>query len=99
MGSLSSGSSTTINKSPNQQYEHCADNSADKAGILTRPIPANGLPKVGCRQSANDAKDRCQYKTLRPFITGVTAIAMILATKLIIIVQIKCNMFSILAGC
>ncbi len=57
-GVLSSGCSTTINKSPNQQYEHCADDSADKAGILIRPIPANGLPEVSCRQRANDAKDR-----------------------------------------
>jgi hypothetical protein len=56
---LPSGSSTTINKSPNQQYEHCAHDSSDKAGILIWPIPANGLPEVGRRESANDAKDRC----------------------------------------
>ena len=59
LGALPSDSSTTINKSANQQYEHCSHDSSDIAGILIRPIPANSLPEVGRHEGANDAKDRC----------------------------------------
>ena len=47
---FTSGSPTTINKSPNQKYEHCAHDSSDKTGILIWSIPAYGLCEVGRRE-------------------------------------------------
>ena len=56
--SVTSGSPTTINKSPYQKYEHCAHDSSDKTGILIWSIPAYGLSEVGRRERTNNSKDR-----------------------------------------
>ena len=41
------------------------EDGTDKAGILVWPMPADRLPEVGRHERANDAKDRCHYKTPR----------------------------------